>query len=131
MTGGWVGHGEEWSRAGWRAHLPGVSDPGAFAAGLGAQTIPELAAASARRSGGRLAVAVGGHGVSHAALDADAARVAGRRAGPGGPRGGGWLARWPDRPRRPGVAGGGNQPRLPALLPGGAARRSRRRPGQP
>src|SRR5579864_1527121 len=76
-----MSHGEEWSRAGWRAHLPGVSDPSAFAAGLGAQTIPELAAASARRSGDRLAVAVDGHGVTHAALDADAARVAGWLAG--------------------------------------------------
>jgi acyl-CoA synthetase (AMP-forming)/AMP-acid ligase II len=76
-----VSHGEEWSRAGWRVHLPEVSDPGAFAAGLGAQTIPELAAASARRSGDRLAVAVDGDGVTHAALDADAARVAGWLAG--------------------------------------------------
>jgi acyl-CoA synthetase (AMP-forming)/AMP-acid ligase II len=78
---GGVSFGEEWSRAGWRAHLPGVSDPGAFAAGLGAQTIPELAAASARRSGGRLAVSVDGNAVTHAALDAAAARVAGWLAG--------------------------------------------------
>jgi acyl-CoA synthetase (AMP-forming)/AMP-acid ligase II len=80
-AGGWVSHGEEWSRAGWREHLPGVSDPGAFVAGLGAQTIPELAAASARRSGDRLAVSVDGDGVTHAGLDEDAARLAGWLAG--------------------------------------------------
>jgi acyl-CoA synthetase (AMP-forming)/AMP-acid ligase II len=78
---GRVSYGEEWSRAGWRAHVPDVTDPGAFVAGLGSQTILELAAASARRSGDRLAVAVDGHGVTHAALDADAARVAGWLAG--------------------------------------------------
>jgi acyl-CoA synthetase (AMP-forming)/AMP-acid ligase II len=78
---GGVSFGEEWSRAGWRAHLPGVGDPGAFAAGLGTQTILELAAASARRSGDRLAVAVDGVGVTHAGLDADAARAAGWLAG--------------------------------------------------
>jgi malonyl-CoA/methylmalonyl-CoA synthetase len=72
---------EEWSRAGWRAHLPGVGDPGAVVREFGARTIPELAAESARRAGGRLAVAVDGERVTHAELDADAARVAGWLAG--------------------------------------------------
>ena len=81
MTGG-----EEWSRAGWRTHLPDVADPGALVREFGAQTIPALAAESARQAGGRLAVAVDGTGVTHAELDADAARVAGwlgGRIGPG------------------------------------------------
>ena len=69
--------GEQWSRAGWRAHLPGVADPGALVREFGAQTIPALAAESARRAGGRLAVAVDGERVTHARLDADAARLAG------------------------------------------------------
>jgi acyl-CoA synthetase (AMP-forming)/AMP-acid ligase II len=76
-----VSHGEQWSRAGWRVHLPGVSDPGALAARLGAETIPELAARSARRSGDRLAVALDGESVTHARLDAGAARAAGWLAG--------------------------------------------------
>jgi acyl-CoA synthetase (AMP-forming)/AMP-acid ligase II len=85
---GRVSYGEEWSRAGWRAHLPGVSDPGALAVRLAADTIPELAAASARRSGDRLAIAVDGQGVTHARLHGDAARAAGWLAGriePGDP----------------------------------------------
>ncbi len=72
-----MSYGEEWSRAGWRVHLPGVSDPGALAGRLGDETIPALAAESAQRSGDRLAVAVDGEAVTHAGLDADAARVAG------------------------------------------------------
>jgi acyl-CoA synthetase (AMP-forming)/AMP-acid ligase II len=77
---------EEWSRAGWRAHLPGVTDVPAFVARLGEATIPELAAASAGRVPGRVAVTVDGGPVTHAELDAGAARVAGwlaRRIGPG------------------------------------------------
>jgi acyl-CoA synthetase (AMP-forming)/AMP-acid ligase II len=70
-------NGEEWSRAGWRAHLPGAADPGAVVREFGAQTIPALAAESARRAGDRLAVAVDGAGVTHAALDVGAARLAG------------------------------------------------------
>ena len=73
--------GEEWSRAGWQAHLPDVTDPGALVEGFGAETIPGLAAASARRSGGRLAVTVDGEGLTHGQLDADSARVAGWLAG--------------------------------------------------
>lgn len=46
----WSG-GEDWSRAGWRAHLPGVDDSGALVRRLGGQTIPALAAVSARRAG--------------------------------------------------------------------------------
>ena len=76
-----VSRGEEWSRAGWRAHLPGVTDPGAYAARLGAETIPALAAGSARRRGDRLAVAVDGAAVTHGRLDADSARVAAWLAG--------------------------------------------------
>ena len=37
----------DWSLAGWRAHLPGAADLESFAAGLGGDTIPALAAASA------------------------------------------------------------------------------------
>jgi len=77
---------EEWSRAGWRAHLPGVADVPAFVARLGEATIPELAAASADRVPGRVAVTVDGEPVTYAELDAGAARVAGwlaRRIGPG------------------------------------------------
>jgi acyl-CoA synthetase (AMP-forming)/AMP-acid ligase II len=76
-----VSGAEVWSRAGWRSHLPGVGDPGAVVREFGARTIPALAAESARRAGGRLAVAVDGEGVTHAELDADAARVAGWLAG--------------------------------------------------
>ena len=77
---------EEWSRAGWRAHLPGVTDVAAFVGGLGEATIPELAAASASRVPGRVAVTVNGEPVTHAELDAGAARVAAwltRRIEPG------------------------------------------------
>jgi acyl-CoA synthetase (AMP-forming)/AMP-acid ligase II len=78
--------GEEWSRAGWRAHLPGVTDVPAFVTRLGEATIPELAAASADRVPSRVAVTVDGAPVTYAELDAGAARVAGwlaRRIGPG------------------------------------------------
>jgi acyl-CoA synthetase (AMP-forming)/AMP-acid ligase II len=71
---------EEWSRAGWRVHLPGVADPGALAESFGEQTLPALAAASARRRGDRLAVSIDGAGLTHAQLDADAARLAGHLA---------------------------------------------------
>jgi hypothetical protein len=72
-----VSSGEEWSRAGWRAHLPDIGDSGAFVGRLGAETVPALAAESARRAGGRLAVAIDGEGVTHARLDADAGWLAG------------------------------------------------------
>ena len=78
--------GEEWSRAGWRAHLPGTGDVPAYVDRLGEATIPELAAASAGRLPDRVAVTVDGDSITHAELDADAARVAGwlaRRIQPG------------------------------------------------
>src|SRR5215831_5423298 len=73
--------GEEWSRAGWRAHLPGTADLPAYVGRLGEATIPELAAASAGRVPGRVAVTVDGEAMTHAELDAGAARVAGWLAG--------------------------------------------------
>jgi acyl-CoA synthetase (AMP-forming)/AMP-acid ligase II len=79
----------DWSEAGWRQHLPGgsgVPDVRSFVDGLGDQTIPALAAAAAAAVPGRVAVAVDGRAVTHAELDAAAARVAGwlaRRIRPG------------------------------------------------
>jgi hypothetical protein len=70
-----------WSLAGWREHLPAVTDAESFAAGLGEETIPALAAASAAAGPGRVAVAVDGEPLTHAELDDGASRVAG------------WLAR--------------------------------------
>src|ERR1700684_1806437 len=78
---------QDWSEAGWRRHLPGIDDVGSFAAGLGGETIPALAAAAAAAVPGRVAVAVDGQAITHAELDAAAARVAGwlsRRIRPGG-----------------------------------------------
>jgi acyl-CoA synthetase (AMP-forming)/AMP-acid ligase II len=77
---------EAWSLAGWRAHLPGVADVRSFAADLGDDTIPGLAAAAASAAAGRVAVTVDGEPVTHAELDDGAARVAGwlaRRVRPG------------------------------------------------
>ncbi|HUZ36515.1 MAG TPA: AMP-binding protein [Streptosporangiaceae bacterium] len=77
---------EEWSRAGWRAHLPGISDVPAFVDRLGEATIAELAAASADRVPERVALTIDGEPITHAELDTDAARVAGwlaRRLQPG------------------------------------------------
>jgi acyl-CoA synthetase (AMP-forming)/AMP-acid ligase II len=77
---------EEWSRAGWRGHLPGTGDLPAYVRRLGEATIPELAAASAGRVPGRVAVTVDGEPITHAELDAGAALVAGwlaRRLEPG------------------------------------------------
>jgi len=68
---------EEWSRAGWAAHLPGVADIPAHVAGLGEATIPGLAAASADRVPDRVALEIDGELITHAELDAGAARVAG------------------------------------------------------
>jgi acyl-CoA synthetase (AMP-forming)/AMP-acid ligase II len=78
--------GEEWSRAGWRAHLPGTGDVPAYVDRLGEATIPELAAASADRVPDRVAVTVDGDSITHAELNTDATRVAGwlaRRIQPG------------------------------------------------
>jgi acyl-CoA synthetase (AMP-forming)/AMP-acid ligase II len=67
---------EEWSRAGWAAHLPGIPDIPALVAGLGEATIPGLAAASADRVPDRIALSIDGEQVTHAALNAEAAQVA-------------------------------------------------------
>ena len=67
---------EEWSRAGWAAHLPGVPDIPAHVAGLGEGTIPGLAAASADRVPDRVALSIDGEQITHAALNAGAAQVA-------------------------------------------------------
>jgi acyl-CoA synthetase (AMP-forming)/AMP-acid ligase II len=78
--------GEQWSRAGWRAHLPGAADVPAYVDRLGEATIPELAAASADRVPRRVAATVDGEPITHGELDAGAARVAGwlaRRLQPG------------------------------------------------
>ena len=72
---------EDWSRAGWRRHLPGVTDVQRYASGLGDDTIPALAAASADRVPGRVAVTVDGEPVTHAELDDAARRVAAWLAG--------------------------------------------------
>ena len=68
---------EDWSRAGWRAHLPGMGDIGGYVAGLGDATIHELAAAAAGRVPDRVALDVDGVEVTHETLDDGAARVAG------------------------------------------------------
>ena len=78
---------EDWSRAGWRAHLPDLGDIDAYVAGLGNGTIHGLAAATADRVPDRVALDVDGEQVTHATLDAGAARVAGwlaARLPPGG-----------------------------------------------
>jgi acyl-CoA synthetase (AMP-forming)/AMP-acid ligase II len=67
---------EEWSRSGWDAHLPGMTDLPAHVAALGDATIPGLAAASAGRVPDRVALAIDGQQITHAELDAGAARVA-------------------------------------------------------
>src|SRR5215470_1971028 len=68
---------EDWSRAGWRAHLPGIVDISAYVADLGDATIHGLAAASADRVPDRIALDVDGEEVTHATLDGGAARVGG------------------------------------------------------
>ena len=67
---------EDWSVAGWRTHLPGVTGVRDFAAGLGDEAIPALAAAAAARVPDRVAVTVDGEPVTHAGLDDAAGRVA-------------------------------------------------------
>src|SRR5215472_11184151 len=67
---------EEWSRAGWAAHLPGITDIPAYVASLGEATIPGLAAASADRVPDRIALSIDGAQITHAALNAQAARIA-------------------------------------------------------
>jgi acyl-CoA synthetase (AMP-forming)/AMP-acid ligase II len=67
---------EEWSLAGWAAHLPGVTDIPAHVAGLGEATIPGLAAAAADRVPDRVALVIDGEQMTHVALNAEAAQVA-------------------------------------------------------
>jgi len=71
----------DWSLAGWREHLPEGADVDSFAAALGRDTIPALAAASAAADPGRVAVSVDGEPMTHAELDDAASRVAGWLAG--------------------------------------------------
>ena len=70
----------EWSRAGWRTHLGlPAADAGrldALIEELGAATILDLAAESARRFPDRVAVTVDGEPVTHAGLAAGASQVA-------------------------------------------------------
>jgi acyl-CoA synthetase (AMP-forming)/AMP-acid ligase II len=76
----------DWSLAGWREHLPGAPDVESFAAGLGGETIPALAAASAAAEPGRVAVTVDDVPLTHAGLDDEATQVArwlARRVRPG------------------------------------------------
>ena len=68
---------EEWSRAGWAAHLPAVADIPAHVAGLGEATIPGLAAESA--AGRALATAQGAlFDMMLAHMDANGDRVISR-----------------------------------------------------
>ena len=76
LPSGRRGSQEDWSLAGWRTHLPGVADVEDCVAGLGAETIPALAAAAADRVPGRVAVSVDSEPVTHAELDDEAGRVA-------------------------------------------------------
>ena len=76
----------DWSLAGWRTHLPGVADVPAYVAGLGEESLPALAAASASAVPDRVAVTVDGEAVTHAELDEASGRVAAwlaRRVHPG------------------------------------------------
>lgn len=72
---------EDWSLDGWRTHLPGVAGIRDYAAGLGEETIPALAAAAAERVPDRVAVSVDGEPVTHAELDDASGRVAAWLAG--------------------------------------------------
>ncbi len=77
---------EDWSRDGWRTHLPGVADVRDYVAGLGEESLPALAAAAASAMPDRVAVTVDGEAVTHAELDDASGRVAAwlaRRVRPG------------------------------------------------
>jgi acyl-CoA synthetase (AMP-forming)/AMP-acid ligase II len=67
---------EDWSLAGWREHLPGVTDVERHASRLGEDTIPGLAAASAGLAPDRVAISVDDEPATHAQLDDAAGRVA-------------------------------------------------------
>jgi acyl-CoA synthetase (AMP-forming)/AMP-acid ligase II len=76
----------EWSRGGWRRHLPDVPDPQRFAHDLGNATIHGLAHATATTNPDRLAIRIGDTELTHGGLDHMAARAAGwlsRRVKPG------------------------------------------------
>jgi acyl-CoA synthetase (AMP-forming)/AMP-acid ligase II len=66
-----------WSEESWRVHLPGVTDPGAFAASLGDSTIPLLAQASATFTPDKVALTIDADSITHGDLDASAAAAAG------------------------------------------------------
>jgi acyl-CoA synthetase (AMP-forming)/AMP-acid ligase II len=86
VSGGVMSGYEDWSVAGWRTHLPGVTGVREYAAELGGQSVPALAAASANRCPDRIAVTVDGEPVTHAGLDQDSGRIAtwlARRVTPG------------------------------------------------
>ena len=77
---------QDWSRDGWRTHLPGVSDVPDYVARLGEESLPALAAAAATEVPDRVAGTVDGEPVTHAELDEASARVAAwlaRRVRPG------------------------------------------------
>jgi acyl-CoA synthetase (AMP-forming)/AMP-acid ligase II len=80
------GLGETWSREGWRSHLPESENPGATADQYGAETIPALAAGSARRRPDKIAVAIDAAHVTHGELDEEARQASAwlaRRIEPG------------------------------------------------
>jgi acyl-CoA synthetase (AMP-forming)/AMP-acid ligase II len=91
----------QWSRAGWRAHLGlSAADAGrldTLVEQLGAATIPDLAAESARRFPGRVAFTVDGEPVTHAELESGASQVAAwlaTRTEPGDRRWGEQVTAW-------------------------------------
>jgi acyl-CoA synthetase (AMP-forming)/AMP-acid ligase II len=67
----------DWSRGGWRRHLPDVADPHRFAHDLGSATIHGLAHATAASTPDRPAIRIGETELTHGAVDEMAARAAG------------------------------------------------------
>ncbi|HEY5354671.1 MAG TPA: AMP-binding protein [Streptosporangiaceae bacterium] len=65
-----------WSRRGWRTHRGAGSGSGRPSPWAGPGTIPDLAAASARRVPDRVAVSVDGQPVTHGQLDTEARQAA-------------------------------------------------------
>ena len=72
---------DDWSQAGWRTHLPEVTDVQDYVAGLGDESLPVLAAAAASTVPDRVAITVDGEAVTHAELDDASGRVASWLAG--------------------------------------------------
>ena len=64
----------EWSRAGWRRHLPNVPDINTFVRELGDGTIHGLAHATALASPDKVAIRIGDETITHGELDALAAQ---------------------------------------------------------